>query len=115
MKVAVVGSREVDRITMGFYMPDDVTEIVSGGAKGVDTIAKNYALSHNLKYTEFLPDYKAYGRAAPLRRNDEIIEYADEVLAFWNGKSKGTKYVIENAKKQGKRVSIVDTNRIKRF
>lgn len=113
MKLAIVGSRDIKNIFIAEYLPTDVTEIVSGGAKGVDTIAKNYALSHNLKYTEFLPDYKAYGRAAPLRRNDEIIEYADEVLAFWNGKSRGTKYVIERTKALGKKVGIVrmDKNR----
>ena len=42
----------------------------------------------------------------PIKRNDEIIEYADIVYAFWNGKSRGTKYVIENCKKKGKQVRI---------
>ena len=111
IRVAIVGSRNVKDIVIGAYMPDDVTEIVSGGAKGVDTLAKEYAEKYSIKYTEFLPDYSAYGRAAPLRRNDEIIAYADEILAFWDGKSRGTAYMINNAKKQGKPVSVVYTDK----
>lgn len=115
MKVAVVGSRTITHITIGEYMPDDVTEIVSGGAKGIDTLAKEYAKKRNLLYTEFLPDYETFGKYAPLHRNERIINYADEILAFWDGKSKGTKHVIDNAKKQGKRVSVVDITMIKSF
>ena len=112
MKIAVIGSRNITKAEIGIYLPDNVTEIVSGGAKGIDTIAKQYAEKNGIVYTEFLPDYKTYGKVAPLIRNDEIINYADEILAFWDGKSKGTKYVINHAKKQGKKVAIVDTNRL---
>lgn len=62
--------------------------------------------SHGLKLTEFLPDYRRYGRAAPLVRNREIVAYADQVLAFWDGKSPGTKYVIDQCKKQKKTVTV---------
>ena len=96
MKVAVIGSRELWVDHLEDYLLENVTEIVSGGARGVDTCARNYALSHGLKLTEFLPEYGKYGRGAPLRRNITIIEYADLVLAFWDGRSRGTKYVIEN-------------------
>lgn len=100
MKVAVIGSRGLQVDRLGDYLPTGVTEIVSGGARGIDTCAKNYALSHGLKLTEFLPEYNRYGRGAPLRRNIAIIEYADQVLAFWDGKSRGTKFVIDNCKKR---------------
>lgn len=73
MKVAVIGSRGLTVNDLGKYLPEDTTEIVSGGAKGIDTCARNYALSHNIKLTEFLPDYKKFGRAAPLKRNLKII------------------------------------------
>ena len=115
MKIAVIGSRSITYLSLGMYMPDDVTEIVSGGAKGIDTIAKEYALRRGLKYTEFLPDYDTYGRFAPLRRNDLIIDYADEIIAFWDGKSRGTKYVIDHAKKAGKRVCVVRFEHPKKF
>ena len=101
MKVAVVGSRNLRIDDLGKYLPDGVTEIVSGGARGVDTSAREYALAHDIKLTEFLPEYDKYGRSAPLRRNITIIEYTDLVLAFWDGSSRGTKHVIDNCKRLG--------------
>ncbi len=103
MKLAVIGSRSLVVKELEKYVSNDVTEIVSGGAKGADFCAKEFAISHKIKFTEFLPDYKRYGRAAPLYRNSEIIEYSDAVLAFWDGISKGTRYVIEECQKNGKR------------
>ena len=100
MKVAVIGSRGLQLNNLKDYLPEGVTEIVSGGARGIDTCAKNYALLHGLKLTEFLPEYGRYGRGAPLRRNITIIVYADLVLAFWDEKSKGTKFVIDNCRKR---------------
>lgn len=101
MKVAVIGSRNLSVPDLTDYLPTDTTEIVSGGAKGIDTCARQYALAHALTLTEFLPDYARYGRGAPLRRNIEIIGYADCVLAFWDGTSRGTKYVIDQCAKRG--------------
>lgn len=106
MKVAVIGSRGLTVKNLGRYLPKDITEIVSGGARGIDTCAKEYAVANNIKLTEFLPEYEKYGRSAPLKRNLQIIDYADEVLAFWDGKSRGTKYVIDNCKKKNKNVRI---------
>ena len=106
MKVAVIGSRGLTVNDLGKYLPKDTTEIVSGGAKGIDTCARDYALTHDIKLTEFLPEYNKYGRGAPLKRNLQIIEYADVVIAFWDGKSKGTKYVIDNCKKQSVQVDV---------
>ncbi len=82
MKVAIIGSRNLKVNNLGEYLPIGVTEIVSGGAKGIDTCAKIYALKNNIKLTEFLPEYEKYGKRAPLIRNLEIIDYADEVIAF---------------------------------
>lgn len=110
MKVAVIGSRGLSVTDLGRYLPENTTEIVSGGAKGVDTSAREYALSHGIKLTDFLPEYTKYGRSAPLKRNITIIEYSDIVLAFWDGKSRGTKFVIDNCRKLGVevRVYIID-------
>ncbi|MFR7882381.1 MAG: SLOG family protein [[Eubacterium] siraeum] len=110
MKVAVIGSRGLSVSDLGRYLPENTTEIVSGGAKGVDTSAREYALSHGIKLTEFLPEYTRFGRSAPLKRNITIIEYSDIVLAFWDGKSRGTKFVIDNCRKLGVevRVYIID-------
>lgn len=93
MKVAVIGSRNLGVIGLEKFLPYNVSEIVSGGAR-------EYARTHGIKLKEFLPDYSRYGKTAPLKRNLEIIAYADMVIAFWDGKSRGTKYVIDNCKKQ---------------
>ncbi len=112
MKIAIIGSREIKYLNLQTYLPQNITEIVSGGAIGVDTIAKNYALRHNIKLTEFLPNYKLFGKRAPLIRNISIIEHADKVIAFWDGKSTGTKFVIENCylKKIPIEVHIINGN-----
>ncbi len=107
MKVAIIGSRQLEIENLSEYIPLTTTEIVSGGAKGIDTCAKKYAISANIKLTEFLPDYSKYGKSAPLYRNLKIIAYADEIIAFWDGKSRGTKFVIDNALKQNKKTAII--------
>ena len=106
MKVAIIGSRGLLVDDLGKYLPDDTTEIISGGAKGVDGSAREYALRHGLKLTEYLPEYSRYGRAAPLKRNITIIENADLVLAFWDGTSHGTKFVIDNCEKRNIPIKI---------
>ena len=102
MKVAVVGSRELWVPNLEDFLPEGVTEIVSGGARGVDTAAATYAKAHGIKLTEFLPDYKTYGRRAPLLRNITIIDYSDTVMAFWDGHSHGTAFVIQKCRERGK-------------
>lgn len=108
MKLAIIGSRSLNVENLGDYLPSDVSEIVSGGAKGIDSQAAEYARQNGLTLTEFLPDYARYGRGAPLKRNEQIAEYADAALAFWDGKSKGTKYTISLFEKLGKRVVVVE-------
>ena len=110
MKVAVIGSRGIKLDNLGDYLPDDLTEIVSGGAKGIDTTAREYATEHGIKLTEFLPEYNRYKRGAPLKRNIQIAEYADKVLAFWDGKSRGTKFVIDYCKNNNIPVGVIVVN-----
>lgn len=106
MRVAVIGSRSLSVANLGDYLPKETTEIISGGAVGVDRSARNYALLHKIKLTEFLPEYEKYGRSAPLKRNISIIENSDIVLAFWDGKSNGTRFVIDNCIKRGVKVIV---------
>ena len=106
MKVAIIGSRNLTVDNLQKYLPDDTTEIVSGGAKGIDSCAKAYALANGIKLTEFLPEYNKYGRGAPLKRNLQIIQYSDLVIAFWDGKSRGTEYVIKNCKTENKPITV---------
>lgn len=102
MKVAVIGSRAITNLDLTPYLPPDCTEILSGGARGVDTCAADYARAHGLLLTELRPDYRRYGRGAPHVRNRAIVDGADTVLAFWDGRSRGTASVINYCKKVGK-------------
>lgn len=107
MKLGVVGSRGIIGVTLDEYITDDVAEIVTGGAVGVDTCAAEYAERMGLRLTVFLPEYKRYGRAAPIVRNKKIVDYADKIIAIWNGKSRGTRSVINYAKKAEKPCVVV--------
>ena len=107
MKLAIVGSRNLSDIALDEYVTDEVSEIVSGGAVGVDRCAAAFARRREIILTEFLPEYETYGRAAPIVRNKQIVDYADRILVFWNGSSRGTKSVIEYAEKVGKPYRVV--------
>jgi len=105
MKVAIIGSRNLN-INIADYIPAEITEVVSGGAKGIDTLAEAYADSMNIPKTIIKPDYNKYGRAAPIRRNEVIVDRSDLVIAIWDGKSRGAKFVIEYANKTGKPIRV---------
>ena len=107
MKTAVIGSRKLKVFNIGEYLPTETDEVVSGGAKGVDSSAKEYAESSGLKYIEFLPQYNLYGKGAPIIRNREIVDYADVVIAFWDGRSRGTNSVIDYCILKGKPLKII--------
>ncbi len=107
MKIAVIGSRNAHIDDLTPYLPADCTEIVSGGAKGIDTCAAEYARAHRMILTEFRPQYEKYGRAAPILRNRQIVDYADSVIAIWDGKSRGTASVIEYCQTVGKACRIL--------
>ena len=100
MIVGVVGSRNLRIQELGRYLPQGVTGIVSGGARGIDSDAKQYAVDNRIAYTEYSPDYARYRKGAPLRRNLQIIENCDIVCAFWDGQSRGTEYTIRVCKEK---------------
>ena len=89
----------------------DSVEIVSGHARGADSLGEEYAVMHGLKLAVFKPDWNRYGRAAGPIRNREMLKYAMEekptVIAFWNGISRGTKNMISQAERAGVEVKIV--------
>lgn len=99
MKLGVVGSRAFINETNAYkgfldkmdkYVDDQVTEIVSGGAKGVDGWADNYGREYDIPVFIFWPEWDIYGKRAGFERNKLIIDRAEFVLIFWDGKSKGT-------------------------
>ena len=89
----------------------DAIEIISGHAKGTDSLGERYAKEHNLKCTVFAADWKRYGKAAGPIRNSQMLKYAKQenpiVIAFWDGKSHGTKDTINKAKKLNVRCEII--------
>ncbi len=114
MNIAVVGSRnfndyELLKSSVEEFVvektPEHIT-VISGGAKGADSLAEKLASEKNYDTLIFNPDYKKYGRSAPLIRNTLIIENADVVFAFWDGISRGTKDSISKAEKLNKEVRI---------
>lgn len=84
----------------------DVGTVVSGGAIGVDRLAETIALTAGKRTHVIRPDWRKFGRSAGMRRNAEIVDMADEVYAFWDGKSPGTKGCVEIAKRAGKAVVV---------
>ena len=106
MKIAIVGSRSITEVNIGKYI-SECDEIVSGGALGVDACAAEYAHKNGIKLTEFLPQYSRFGRAAPIIRNQKIVDYSDKIIVFWDGKSKGTEHTVKYAQKLGKQIKIV--------
>ena len=107
MRLAIIGSRNCPPVDIASYLPFVPDTIVSGGAKGADTYAKEYALKNDIPIIEFLPDYRKYGRKAPLMRNLQIVDNCDFLLAFWDGTSRGTKFTIDYAEKRGVPLKIV--------
>lgn len=110
MKIAIVGSRRYPHLgRVRDYinsLPED-TVIVSGGAVGVDEMAEITAKERGLETIIFRADWKRFGRGAGMVRNHDIVNAADKVVAFWDGKSDGTRNSIELARQAGKPVEIV--------
>lgn len=117
MRLAVIGSRTFTNEEFIFYMLDEkfkgqnISLIVSGGAKGVDTISEKYAKINNIETKIFLPDWSK-GRSAGLQRNTDIIKNCDKVIAFWDYESRGTFDSIKKAEKMGIECIIIDTRNI---
>lgn len=107
MIVAVIGSRSIKHVDIGKILPEGTTELISGGANGVDSLAADYAAKHNLPIRVLRPDYDRYFyNRAPLERNQLIVDAADFVVAVWDGTSTGTKDAVIRAQKAGKPVCI---------
>lgn len=111
MRVAVIGSR-------GFFDEEllneslaclDISEIISGGAKGADELAEKYAKLNSIPILIIKPNW-SLGRHAGLLRNTQIVEACDMLVAFWDGQSKGTLDSLKKAEKSAKQIKIVYFN-----
>lgn len=112
MKILIAGSRIEEKIDISEYIPPETTVIISGGAKGIDTLAEIYAEQHNIEKIIMKPNYKKFGKFAPLKRNEEMVDIADRIVIFWDGKSKGTRYTLKYALKSGKPIQVISIPKI---
>ncbi len=107
MKLLIVGSRSIKEYDLEKHIPDETTMIITGGADGIDTLAEKYADKKRLSKLILRPRYDLYGRYAPLKRNEQMVELCDRVLIVWDSRSKGTKYAFDYANKIGKEVVLI--------
>lgn len=80
------------------YQPSEV-EIVSGGARGADTLGERYAKEKGCSLKIFPAEWDKFGKSAGYRRNVQMAEYSNGCVVFWDGKSKGAKHMIDIAEK----------------
>ena len=109
MKLLIVGSRSITDFDLSPYISADVDTIISGGAGGIDSLAEQYADLHRLSKYILRPRYDLYGRAAPIKRNEQMVHMADAVLVVWDGHSKGTQYTLKYAPKTNKPIILVSS------
>ena len=107
MKLLIVGSRSITDFDLAPYVSLDVDTVISGGADGVDALAELYADTHRLSKYIIRPRYDLYGRAAPIKRNAQMVDIADAVLVIWDGCSKGAQSTIKYAEKTNKYITVI--------
>lgn len=113
MKIIIAGGRdfnnydllvkEVSHIltTSLVHIPLNEFEIVSGTASGTDKLGEKFSKDYKLKLKQFPADWTKHGKSAGYIRNKQMAEYADALIAFWNGESKGTQHMINSAREKG--------------
>jgi hypothetical protein len=114
MKIIIAGSRTIiDKIKVNPFIDDGLKylvpygsecEIVSGRARGVDNIGEEYAKRLMLPLKIFPADWGKYGKRAGYLRNKQMAEYADALILIWDGKSRGSKMMLELAKQHKLRI-----------
>ena len=111
MRIAIIGSkkfRDYNLLKSVLNEESDITMIISGAAKGTDTLAKKYAFENNIKFIEFPPDFKKNGAGAKHIRDRLIVEHCDKIIAFWDKNCEGTKYTIDYGKKLLKPIRLIN-------
>lgn len=110
MRVIIAGSRNINSMDILEKAIDlsgfSITEVISGGAQGVDTLGENWATDYGITFKRFPALWEDYGRSAGYKRNVVMAQNADALIALWNGSSKGTKHMIDIAKKQKLKVFV---------
>ena len=115
MKIAIIGTRSPTisyndwlMLLLSHIDVSTMSEVISGGAKGIDSYAKRFAQAFKRPLTEYLPEYSKFGRTAALMRNVDIVKSADLVVAFPSKNSRGTYHAIREAKKRDIPVIVIN-------
>lgn len=114
MKVIVAGCRDFDNEQIFVEhmktsrLARQAEVIVSGNCTGADHFGEKWAKINNIKCELYPADWKKYGRAAGPKRNKQMAQYADALIAFWDGESRGTKNMIDEADRLGLQIEVVD-------
>ena len=116
IKVIVAGSREFDNYILlkrklDYYLQNHTSKqiiIISGGAKGADKLGEKYAKENNIRLRVVEADWDRLGKQAGYLRNVEMAEYATHCIVFWDGKSKGSKHMIDIAGKYKLRTVVIN-------
>lgn len=107
MKLLIVGSRSISKFDLSKYITQKPELIISGGARGVDTLAEKYADAQKISKLILRPRYDLYGKGAPIKRNQQMVELADRVLVIWDGESRGAMSTVAYAQRAGKPIELV--------
>lgn len=109
MKVIIAGSRSItsyEAVRKAIAASSfEITEVVSGGARGVDRLGERWADENDIPITQFIPDWNI-GKQAGYLRNIEMADYADALIAVYDGASKGTQHMIDIATRKNLKVSV---------
>ena len=108
MKLLIVGSRSITDFDLSEYVPSQTDLIISGGAKGVDTLAEEFADQHQISKLILRPKYHLYGKAAPIKRNEQMVDLADEILIIWDGISRGAQHTLKFVQKKNKPITLIE-------
>jgi len=114
MKVIIAGSRGITDFSLVERAVNDsgfqITEVVSGGARGVDRLGEQWARKNGVEIRQFLPDWNANGKGAGFIRNDLMVKHSDAAIILWDGKSRGTKHTLARAVTKGIPIHLVRTD-----
>jgi len=103
MKTIIAGSRNINDYDLLKFVindcPFEITEVVCGLANGVDKMGERWAIENKIPVKYLSPDWNRFGKKAGILRNEQMAEYAQALIYLWDGKSKGTKHMVDYAKK----------------
>ena len=113
MKTIIAGGRDFTDDELMYkvlkQLPE-ISEVVCGGARGADERGQLWAYDKGIPVKMFPADWNKYGKSAGIKRNIQMAEYADMLIAFWDGKSPGTKHMITEAKRRKLIVHVIEYN-----